>query len=281
MKIIPYRKVAEETARLCRHAACQLPPDVRAALEAAAAAEQSGRARHILAQCLENAAIAANENLPICQDTGAAVFFVEKGAGVRIRDGSLADAITEGVARGYQTGYLRKSIVDDPLFDRKNTGDNTPPIIHLSEVSGDTLKITLAPKGAGTENMSALAMLNPGDGKEGVIRFIIRAVVDAGGKPCPPVIIGAGLGGTAETAMLLSKKALLRPAGQPHPDPRYAELESEILERINASGIGAQGLGGTVTALAAHIETFPCHIASLPVAVSLNCHAARRAEAVL
>jgi fumarate hydratase subunit alpha len=197
---------------------------------------------------------------------------------VTISGGTLNDAIDEGTRKGCREGYLRTSMVADPLFDRKNTGDNTPAVTHIEIVKGDAITISLLPKGGGSENCSALAMLKPGDGPAAVADFIVDAVVTCGGNPCPPVIVGVGIGGTADKAMLLAKKALLQPVRRSHQDKRYAELEQQILDRINASGIGPQGLGGTVTALAVHIETFPCHIASLPVAVNINCHAARRAE---
>ena len=277
MRTIPYKTIVEAVKKLCIQAASKLPDDVVAALNKALEAEESPRGKEILRQCIENAALAAGENDPICQDTGVAVYFVELGSDVTISGGTLADAINEGTRQGYRDGYLRKSMVADPLFGRKNTGDNTPAVVHIDVAAGETIAITLLPKGGGSENMSALAMLKPADGPEAVSDFVVATVVKSGGKPCPPVIVGVGIGGTADKAMLCAKKSLLRPIGKSHADRRYAELETTIMEKINASGIGPQGLGGRVTALAVHIEDFPCHIASLPVAVNINCHAARRA----
>ena len=191
------------------------------------------------------------------------------------------EAIAAGTAVGYREHYLRKSIVDDPLFDRRNTGDNTPPVIHLELIPGENVRIILAPKGGGSENMSAVRMLKPSDGRAGVVDFAVETLRKAGGNPCPPTVVGMGIGGTFEKAAFLAKKALLRKLGEPNPNPRYAELEREILEKINATGVGPQGLGGTITSLAVHIEYYPCHIASLPVAINLNCHAARHAEVTL
>jgi fumarate hydratase subunit alpha len=278
MRAIPFSAIVEAVTKLCIDAASQLPPDVLAALERARDAEDSPRPKSLLNQCIENARLAATGNDPICQDTGVAVFFVEMGAEVAISGGTLTDAINEGTRRGYRQGFLRNSMVADPLFDRKNTGDNTPAVIHVEPVPGETLSISLLPKGGGCENMSALAMLKPADGPRAVVDFVTDTVVKSGGKPCPPVIVGVGIGGTADKASFLAKKALLRPIGSRHDDERYADLETDILEKINDSGVGPQGLGGRTTALAVHIETFPCHIASLPVAVNLNCHAARKGK---
>jgi fumarate hydratase subunit alpha len=281
MRVIPAEAVIDAVSRLCIEAATQLPPDVRAALEQAVKTEDSPRPQTLLRQCLENAMIAAQCNDPICQDTGVAVYFVEIGAKVILSGGTLVDAINEGTRRGYRDGFLRKSIVADPLFERKNTGDNTPAVIHIDLVQGETFSITLLPKGGGCENMSALAMLKPADGPEGVVDFVVDTVVRSGGRPCPPVIVGVGIGGTADKASHLAKKALLRPVGSKHADPRYSELEETILRQLNDSGVGPQGLGGRTTALAVHIETFPCHIASLPVAVNINCHAARKMKTIV
>ena len=277
MRVIPYDEVVKAVRLSCLEAACVLPADVRAAIRKAFETESSVRARDFLKQYLTNAEIAGAEKMPICQDTGFAVFFVEMGEMLKIDGGSVYSAITEGVAQGYRDGFLRKSIVSDPIFKRRNTSDNTPPIIHLEMVPGDRLNVILAPKGGGSENMSALKMLTPAAGREGVRDFVVDTVVAAGGCPCPPTIVGVGVGGTFEKAAFLAKKALLRPVGSHNPDPEYAELETEILERINASGVGSQGLGGDITSFACHIEHFPCHIASLPVAVNINCHAARHA----
>ncbi|QSH41651.1 fumarate hydratase [Lentisphaerota bacterium ZTH] len=274
---VPYERVVNEVAACCMNAAYDLPCDVVDRVKDFLNSETSERAREFLRQYLENAEIATTERMPICQDTGFAVFFVEMGEMVKIDGGSIYAAITDGTAKGYQEGYLRKSIVKDPVFNRENTGDNTPPIIHLKLVPGNKINVVLAPKGGGSENMSQLRMLKPSDGKEGIIDFVVEVVTGAGGNPCPPTIVGVGIGGTFEKAAFLAKKSLLRDVGKPHNEPEYAELEKEILERINTSGVGPQGLGGDTTALAVHIEKFPCHIASLPVAVNLNCHAARHA----
>lgn len=281
MKTIAYIDIVKKVTDMCLKANINLPSDVLSSLKSAAKNEKSELARSILNQCIDNADIALKEKMPICQDTGFAVFFVEIGTDICINGGTIIDAINEGTAKGYKEGYLRKSIVEEPLFDRMNTGDNSPAVIHLELVPGDKLKITLAPKGGGSENMSAVAMLKPSDGEQGIVDFVVETVVKAGGNPCPPTIVGVGIGGTFEKCALLAKKALLRPIGTHHPDKRYAELERKILEKINASGVGPQGLGGTFTALAVHIETFPCHIASLPVAVNLNCHAARHTSIML
>lgn len=243
--------------------------------------EQSPVGQTILNQLLENARIARREQIPICQDTGVAVFFVEMGEEVRVEGGSIYDAIHRGVKKGYEEGYLRKSMVQDPIFLRENTKDNTPAIIHLTLVPGQELKIQMAPKGGGSENMSQLKMLRPADGVQGIKEFVLQVVEAAGPNPCPPLIVGIGVGGTMEVAALLAKKALFLPLNAKNPDPRLAELEEEIKEAINDLGIGPMGLGGNTTALDVHIKTHPCHIASLPVAVNLNCHAARHAEIIL
>jgi fumarate hydratase subunit alpha len=219
--------------------------------------------------------------MPLCQDTGLAVVFVELGQDAHVVGGDLRQAITEGVRRGYIEGYLRKSAVTQPFSARVNTRDNTPPIIHFDVVAGDQLKITVAPKGAGSENMSALRMLVPADGRRGIVDFVVDVVDRAGANPCPPIIVGVGIGGTAEQTVYLAKRALLRPVGQPSPDPEVASLEAELLQRINDLGIGPAGLGGRCTALAVHVETYPCHIASMPAAVNIQCHAARHKEATL
>jgi fumarate hydratase subunit alpha len=251
------------------------------ALRRAQEREESPLGRRVLEQIVRNAELAQEEMLPICQDTGVAVIFLEVGQDVHLVGGDLMDALRRGVSEGYREGYLRASMVERPFSARINTRDNTPPIVHMDIVPGDRVRLRLMPKGAGCENVSRLAMLLPGAGREGVMRFVTETVEDAGGKPCPPVIVGVGIGGTAEYAMLLAKKALLRPVGQPHPDAEVAALEAELLRRVNALGIGPQGVGGRVTALAVHVEVFPSHIASLPVAVNIQCHAARVAEAVV
>jgi len=242
--------------------------------------ELSQTGREIIQQLMNNAQIAADEKVPMCQDTGFAVVFVELGQDVHIEGGLLEDAVNEGVRRGYTGGYLRKSIVGHPL-ERVNTGDNTPAVLHVKLVPGEQMKIIVAPKGGGSENMSAIKMLKPAEGVEGVKKFILDTVRAAGPNPCPPVIVGVGIGGTMEKAALIAKEALLRPVGTSSPRPEIAALESEILNDVNALGIGPQGLGGICTALAVHVEIYPAHIASLPVAVNINCHASRHREAIL
>ncbi len=243
--------------------------------------EESPVGKSILGQILENDNIAASESVAICQDTGLAILFIELGQDVHIAGGDFNEAVNQGVRDAYNEGYLRKSAVSDPLFDRVNTKDNTPAIIHLSMVPGENIKILVTPKGFGSENMSATKMLKPADGVRGVKDFVAKTAIDAGPNPCPPIIVGVGIGGTLEKAAQIAKFATLRPVGQRNPDERYAKLEKEILEAINKSGIGPGGLGGTTTALAVHIEYFPTHIAGLPVAVNICCHAARHAEKVL
>lgn len=281
MKTINNQTIINAVEALCLEAAYNLPQDILQSLKHAIATEASDLGKDLLLQCEENAAIAREKKIPLCQDTGVAVYFVEYGTDVKIIDGDIYAAIQEGTRRGYSSGYLRKSIVRDPIFDRTNTKDNTPAIIHLELVPGDKIKITLCPKGGGAENMSAMKMLKPLVGKQGVIDFVVDTVVSSGGNACPPVIVGVGIGGNFEKVTYLAKKALLREVGTTNPDPRYQELEQEILEKINASGVGPQGLGGTNMALAVHILTHPCHIASLPVAVNINCHAARHATVEL
>lgn len=281
LRKITYNEIVEKVAELCVQASCDLPQNVFSSLENGVKTEKSELGKAILDDCLKNAKFAKEHQIPICQDTGFAVFFIEIGKDVSIDGGSIYDAIDEGTATGYKKGFLRKSIVADPVFNRINTGNNTPSIIHLNLVPGDKISITMAPKGGGSENMSALKMMKPSDGKEGVVKFVVETVVNAGGNPCPPTIVGVGIGGTFEKVALLAKKALLRELGTSNPNKEYAELENDILSKINASGVGPQGLGGTTTALAVHIEYFPCHIASLPVAVNLNCHAARHAKCII
>ena len=270
-------EIAAKVAELCVQSCTVLPPDVVAALDAAREREESTLGREVLSCLLENARLAAAEGIPMCQDTGLAVVFVELGEDVRVTGGGLRGAITDGVREGYERGYLRKSVVYSPL-DRRNTGDNTPPVIHTEVVPGDTLKITVAAKGAGSENMSRLKMMVPADGIEAVIAFVREAVEYAGASACPPVVVGVGLGGSFEQCALIAKKALLRPITDTNPDPAAAQLERDLLHAIDATGIGPMGVGGRVTALAVKVELAPCHIASMPVAVNIQCHAARHAE---
>ncbi|MEA3311052.1 MAG: fumarate hydratase [candidate division WOR-3 bacterium] len=266
---------------LCIEANTLLPADVKRSLLEAKEKEESPVGAEILAQIAENIDIACSEKLPLCQDTGFAVLFVELGQEVHLVGGDLREALNEGVRRGYKDGYLRKSIVADPAGSRVNTKDNTPAVIHWDIVPGDKIKITIAPKGGGSENMSSVKMMKPADGLDGIADFVVEWVRNAGGNPCPPVIVGVGIGGTFEHVAYLAKKALLRDIGSHHPDPRYADAEREILERINATGVGPMGLGGKTTALAVFIQTHPCHIASMPVAVNINCHAARHKTVIL
>ncbi|MCK4362670.1 MAG: fumarate hydratase [Dehalococcoidia bacterium] len=281
MREISVTDIANTMVRLCQEANFDLGADVLDSLKRARDKEESPLGRQVLDQILENDSIATNENIPICQDCGTAVVFLEVGQDAHIIGGDLYTAVEEGVRQGYKEGYLRKSIVGQPFSARVNTKDNTPAVIHLDMVPGNRLKIIVMPKGGGSENMSRLAMLTPAKGRQGVIDFVVNSVAEAGSNPCPPVIVGVGIGGTADKAMILAKKALLRRVGEPNPDPEIAELEREILERVNGLGIGPQGFGGRTTALAVHAEVFPTHIAMLPVAVNLQCHAARHKEAVL
>lgn len=281
MRTIKARQITDTVAKLAVDANYYLAADVYQALVAGKEQEESPLGREIFDQLITNAGIASAENKPMCQDTGLAVVFVELGQNVCIEGGTLEAAINAGVAQGYTEGYLRKSAVAEPLFNRKNTGDNTPAIIHLASVPGDQLKIVLAPKGAGSENKSGLKMLIPADGVAGVKKFVVETIENAGSNPCPPIVVGVGIGGTMEKAACLAKKALLRPLTTRNPHPDYAKLEAELLELINKTGIGPQGLGGRITALAVNIEWYPTHIASLPVAVNINCHATRHAAALL
>lgn len=267
-------QIIDEVRRMCIEANVNLPPDVCRALEKAVESEGNPTASSVLELLLENADIARNECIPICQDTGMAVVFVEVGQDCRIVGGGLTDAINEGVMQGYQAGYLRKSIVSDPL-ERLNTNDNTPAVIYYDIVPGEALVIHFSPKGFGSENMSQLKMLAPAEGVEGVKSFVVQVVREAGPNPCPPVVLGVGIGGTMDKAAVLAKKALFRPIGKRHPDPRIARLEEELLELINDLDIGPQGFGGRTTALGVSIETFPTHIAGLPVAVNVSCHVTR------
>ena len=279
MREISAQKVTEVVRRLCINANCYLPEDVKQRIEACHAAEPWAQAKEILERIMENYQIAEKGDRPICQDTGLACVFVKIGQEVHV-DGDLAAAIHEGVRQGYTDGYLRKSVVRDPL-DRVNTGDNTPAMIYYDIVPGDKLEITVAPKGAGSENMSQIKMLKPSDGIQGVKDFVLWAVENAGPNPCPPIVVGVGVGGTFDKAAFLAKKALTRDLNDHNPDPFWAELENELLEKINALGIGPQGLGGKTTALSVNIEKMPTHIAALPVAVNINCHVARHEKEVI
>lgn len=274
MREIEASRIAEEVARLCMEANFELEDDVQKALEKAHDAEESPAGREVLRQIIENSGIARSERIPMCQDTGLAVIFVEIGQDVHITGGDFEGAINEGVAKGYTEGYLRKSALADPVRGG-NTGDNTPAVIHTTIVPGETLKLWVVPKGGGSENMSRIAMMKPADGVEGIKKFVVENVKAASGNPCPPIIVGVGIGGTFERCAQLAKKALLREIGSTHPDEFYAALEKELLEMVNDTGVGPMGLGGRITALAVHIETAPRHIASFPVSMNVNCHAAR------
>ncbi len=279
MRILDAALISEAVARLCIEANMGLPADIRRALEKARETETWPEAERTLGLLQDNLRLAGERRLPICQDTGMACVFVELGEDVHI-DGSIRDAVNDGVRRGYGEGYLRKSVVSDPLR-RVNTGDNTPAALTVEFTAGDRLRICVAPKGFGSENMSALAMLKPADGAEGVKRFILDTVKKAGSNPCPPIVLGVGIGGSFDKAALLAKKALLRPIDRPNPDEYYAELERELLMKINQLGIGPQGFGGRTTALGVNIEYMATHVAGLPVAVNMSCHATRRAWAEL
>jgi fumarate hydratase subunit alpha len=276
--------VGEVTAAvrdLCIAANYDLPVDVYDALVAARETEESPVGREVLAQLVENAGIAAADRVPICQDTGLTVVFADIGQEVHLVGGDFEEAVNEGVRRGYRDGYLRKSAAEEPAHARRNTSDNTPAVIHTSIVRGDKIRLTVMPKGGGAENMSALHMLKPSQGWKGMAEAVVDTVSRAGANPCPPVIIGVGIGGTIEKVTLLAKRALLRDVGSTHPDPRIAAMEDELLEKINALGIGPQGLGGRTTALAVFIEEMPCHIASMPMAVNVQCHAQRHKTVTL
>lgn len=277
MKEIHVSTITESIKKLCIDANYFLSSDIRNRLKEAKEKETFPIARDIIDKILVNADIAKNERMPMCQDTGMTCVFLEVGQDVHVVGGSIEDAVNQGVREGYEEGYLRKSVVKDPL-DRVNTKDNTPAVIYYDMVPGDKLKIMVAPKGFGSENMSGLKMLKPADGVEGVKQFIIETVKKAGPNPCPPIVVGVGVGGTFDKAANLAKKALMRPTEEPNSNPYYAKLEEELLEAINALGIGPQGFGGRSTALAVNIEYYPTHIAGLPVAVNINCHATRHAE---
>lgn len=274
MREIETTQITDAVCRMCIDANCYLNEDILCALQNAEQTETSPIARQVLGNILENAEIARTEEVPICQDTGMAVLFLEVGQDVHFTGGNLYDAVNEGVRRGYEEGYLRKSVVKDPIL-RGNTGDNTPAVIHTEIVPGNQVKITIAPKGFGSENMSALKMLKPSDGRKGVLDFVVETVKKASGNPCPPLVVGVGIGGTMEKAACMAKEALLRDIRSSHPEKYYAEIEEELLERINQTDVGPQGFGGKTTALGVNVETFPTHIAGLPVAVNISCHVTR------
>ena len=279
MREISAAKITETVKRLCVEANCHLPSDMAACIEGCHAAEPWPQAKEILERIIENYNIANEKNQPICQDTGVACVFLKIGQEVHI-DGDITEAVNEGVRQGYTEGYLRKSVVRDPL-DRVNTGDNTPAMLYTELVPGDKLEITVAPKGFGSENMSQIKMLRPSDGLQGVKDFVCKVVAEAGPNPCPPIVVGVGVGGTFDKAAYLAKKALMRSVDERNVKPFYAQLEKELLEEINALGIGPQGFGGKTTALAVNIEEYPTHIAGLPVAVNINCHVTRHKTEVL
>ena len=279
MRQISAQQITDTVARLCIEANCYLGKDIKERLDTMLTRETWPQAKEILERIIENHQIADRENVPICQDTGVACVFLKIGQDVHI-DGNLTDAVNEGVRRGYGEGYLRKSVVRDPL-DRVNTGDNTPAMLYTELVSGDRIEITVAPKGFGSENMSQIKMLRPSDGVEGVKAFVLKVVEEAGPNPCPPIVVGVGIGGTFDKAAYMAKKALLREVDIPNEKPYYAALEKELLNSVNALGIGPQGFGGKTTALAVNIETCPTHIAGLPVAVNINCHVTRHKTEVL
>ncbi len=279
MREIDAREITKTVKRLCIDANCHLSDDMKECISKCCREETWQQAKEILERIVENYQISDQNDLPICQDTGVACVFLKIGQDVHIV-GDITDAVNEGVRQGYADGYLRKSVVRDPL-DRVNTGDNTPAMLYIELVPGDVVEITVAPKGFGSENMSQIAMLRPSDGLEGVKNFVVKVVEDAGPNPCPPIVVGVGIGGTFDKAAYLAKKALLRPVDQRNENPFYADLENELLNSINALGIGPQGFGGKTTALAVNIEEYPTHIAGLPVAVNINCHVTRHKTEVI
>ena len=280
MRELPVSAITHAVARLCIDANTNLPPDVRRAIADFQNREDWPVARTVLDKIVENYQIAAGEQVPICQDTGMACVFLEIGQDVHLTGGDLREAVDEGVRRGYEAGFLRKSVVADPVR-RGNTGDNTPAMLYTEIVPGEQVKITVVPKGFGSENMSAIRMFKPSAGLQGIKDFILETVEAAGPNPCPPMVIGVGIGGTFDKAALLAKKALMRPLDEPNPDPFYAELEREMLEKVNALGIGPQGFGGLTTAIGLNIETLPTHIAGMPCAINISCHVTRHASEVL
>ena len=281
MREIKASQIIDKVKELFLKANYHIDPDLLKLLQKTLEEETSPIGKYVLKMIIENNKIASREELPICQDTGLAVLFIELGQEVRITDGDFAEAINQGVKEAYQEGYLRKSVLDDPVFERKNTKTNTPAIIYTDIVPGDKIKFLVMPKGFGSENMSTLGMLKPADGPEGIVNFIVETVKKAGPNPCPPTIIGVGIGGTADRAMVIAKKAITRKIGEPNKSEKYAIMEKEILKRINNLGIGPAGLGGNISCLAVHIDYLPTHIAGLPVAVNVCCHAARHAEGIL
>jgi len=280
MRIIKSETITNAVEKLCVEANYYLPYDIRQAINKAYEMEESETAKQVLTDIIENYKIAENENVPICQDTGMAVFFVKIGNEVLIEGKNITDAINEGVHNGYINGYLRCSVVKDPI-NRVNTQDNTPAIIHYEFTDGKNVEITIAPKGFGSENMSSIKMLKPSDGEEGVKRFVIETVKNASSNPCPPIVVGVGIGGSFEKCAILAKKALSRPIDTSNENEFYANMENELMEKINSLGIGPSGLGGKTTALGVNIETYPTHIAGLPVAVNISCHATRHKTVIL
>jgi len=278
---IPADEITKVVAELCQTATHVLPDDVVAGLRKAEKSEKSPLAKQVLVEILENVDLAKREMIPLCQDTGTTVVMVEIGQDAHIVGGSLRDAINKGVGKGYTEGYLRASIVDHPFSSRVNTKDNTPAVIHTEVVPGDKLRITVVPKGGGCENMTRLQIMLPSRGKDGITEFVLNTIEEAGGNPCPPLVVGVGVGGSSEYCMYLAKKAITRPVGKSSDDPETAEFERELLAKVNALGVGPQAVGGTNTALAVNIETYPTHITSLPVAVNLQCHSARSKSATL
>ncbi len=276
MRTVTAEEITDKVRTLCLDAATKLGDDVKCALEGALETEESPLGKDVLSQIVENYKIAESGDQPMCQDTGLAIFFVELGSDLHIEGGTVEEAVNEGVRRGYEDGYLRKSVCDP--ITRKNTGDNTPAIIHLSTVPGDKIKIMIAAKGGGSENMSGIAMLKPAQGIPGLKDFVIKTIRESGGNPCPPIVVGIGIGGDFEKSAILAKKALFRPVGSVSEDAELAALEAELLSDVNALGVGPMGFGGTTTAIGVHIEKHPCHIASFPVAVNIQCHADRHKE---
>lgn len=278
MREIKYDDIVEAVANLCKQACCIVTPDMKEALRNAAVKEISPLGKDIISKIIQNGKIAEEKHMPICQDTGMSVVFLEAGQDVHVVGGYIEDAINDGIAKGYTEGYLRKSVVNEPIYERKNTGDNTPAVINTRIIKGDKIRIKVAPKGFGSENKSMLKMLVPADGLEGVKKLFLEAVKYAGPNSCPPLVIGVGIGGTMDKAALLAKIAAVREVDSKNPDPRYAKLEDELLELANKTGVGPQGLGGIITALKVNVEWYPTHIAGLPVAININCHAARHAS---